>query len=438
MRPKIALITAKQSFENISRLIRRLSERCAVELAAYNTFEEAADLYARRADSFDGFLFSGWLPYAYVTHVHGSISKPSGYFRISEGSFFRTMFLLAAEHPGIDYSRVLLDDPRLDTDINALLPPGYACQITPFHPVEQTVRHGFAPENTTIPTELYQHIYRIALDVYRQAWRDGVVDVIVTCLANLGPALEREGIPHYVLQPSERDMLNDMERLVNRVQSGNYADMLSVCGLLETENKESPALVSRFARLNGADLMVAEEEGLLRIVTSKRCFANFTNATNGCRLSAYLKKHMRDDFHLGWGVGFDLPEARQNAQRAIKISRRVGMSTTFLIDSGGTLTGPLVSERRTTTDPLDVRHVENTPARFGISHEHLARINALIRYRGNNVLTSAELAEGMRISPRQARRLLNHLAETGGALAISAESDGSRGRPFVHYYVLLK
>jgi predicted ArsR family transcriptional regulator len=82
--------------------------------------------------------------------------------------------------------------------------------------------------------------------------------------------------------------------------------------------------------------------------------------------------------------------------------------------------------------------VENTPARFGISHEHLARINALIRYRGNNVLTSAELAEGMRISPRQARRLLNRLAETGGALAISAESDGSRGRPFVHYYMLLK
>lgn len=438
MHPKIAIITAKQSFENISRLYSRLSERCTVELSAYNTFEEAAELYAHRAETFDGFLFSGWLPYAYVTHTYGAIPKPSGYFRISEGSFFRTMFRLAVEHPGIDYSRVLLDDPRLDTDVNALLPPGCACRVISFHPTEQAMQQGFAPENAIIPAELYQQLYHIALDTYRKAWREGGVDIIVTCLANLSPALEREGIPHYVLQPSESDMLDDMERLVNRVQSGNYADMLSVCGLLETKNEESAALLSQFARLNGAALMVADEEGLLRIVTSNRCFTGITSTAAGCRLSSYLKKKMRDDFHLGWGVGFDLLEARQNAQRALRIAHRAGARTTFLIDSGGKVSGPLTSTRRTAADPFDTGRTVDIPARYGVSPALIARINALIRARGSNVFTSAELAEGMRISQRSARRVLSRLTETGGALPVSMESDGNRGRPFVHYCVSLK
>lgn len=437
MLPKIALIAARQSLESTIRPADAgLSKKCELLLLPYDRLSEVAGLYQANRDACDGFLFSGWLPYS-LAAGNGGIDKPHDYFRLSEEDFYRTMFRVCAENPGVDLSRVMVDDPEFETDFRDLMPERRRCLVTTCYPLEFAMQAvssaGSADEGSLV--------YGVALGVYLSAWKMRRVDVIVTRLANLSPALTEHGIKHYLLAPSRATIADCADRLVNRINSGNYADMLLVSGILETEadrQEEFVRILSVFNRQSGMNLVLSRENGRIRITTSNRHFRLLTGDLTDCRVSQALREKSACAYALGWGVGYDLQSAHANAQKALKIARHTGSRCTFAVTEQGRVVGPLLSHNRIVFEADTDRQTEELCRRYDISRLHLKRIHALIASRKSSVFTSDELAESLGISPRSARRILLRLSESGGAELAEPEDTGLRGRPAQRYCIRLE
>jgi len=440
MLPKIALISAASSFENIAPILPEFEDRCQIEVFCYEQLGDVVKLYNDCKDSFDGFMFSGWLPYSMVEGICRDNGKPHRYFNISEGDFFRVMFKISVEHPGIDYRRVMVDDPQLDLDLSEIFEPGRECMITSFYPLEYAMQ-CISQESHSADIS---SIYTAALDAYRSAWRANNIDVVVTRLTNIGRILKEENIAYYVLAPSKATMCDCMERLINLVNSGHTIDMLSVYGILEwdaddlQEARQSLyTAISLFNKRNGSSLLLSIKENSVHISTTNIYFRKLTNRLKSCKLSEFLKEETSFSFNLGWGVGCDIVQAKQNAAKAIKLARHRGKDSTFAVDEKGYVVGPLLSQvclKYSDETPQEIIDLSN---RYDISRIHVKQILSLIKQQNKNIFTSEELAEGLGISQRSARRILAKLYSNGGAIRLEDNETGLRGRPSLRYSISL-
>lgn len=438
MLPRIALISAKQSFErSITPILDELKKKCELVVLPYERLDDVNTLYLSCKDDIDGFLFSGWLPYSVVAAA-GRLEKPYDYFTISEGDFYRVMFMACMENPGLDLSRVLLDDPALGTSLSELLPDIGKCRLTASNRLASAMT---AISDDESRSGQVGELYSVAMESYLAAWKAEEIDLVVTRLTNLAPVLARYGVKHYVLAPGRASMLECAERLINRVNSGNYADMLTVCGMLETSaakmNDFSKA-VSIFNRKNGMNMVLSIEGGLVRLTTSNKHFKLITENLEECKLSSALQKRCDASFSFGWGVGYDLQSAHVNALKALKIARHSGVKRTFVVTEQGKVVGPLLGERRLSFDAGTDERTNLLSDRYDISRMNVKKIRALISQRKSNVFTSEELAVELGVSPRSARRILAKLNDTGGAEMLETNETGMRGRPAVKYCIKLE
>lgn len=434
----IGLITAKGSYENIRTVLPRFEGRCSFKIFCYEHPEQAVDFYCLQKNVCDGFLFSGWLPYATVAAACGEPEKPSAFFKVSEGDFFRTLFRLSVEHPGIDYRRVMVDDPEFSLDLSDIFASMQGFSVTSFKPLVSAMHKVSGEEAQPFDGSFYPQ----AMDAYRQAVQDGRADIIVTRLPNLSPLLTKEGLCHYVLSPGAETIGQCIDRLLYQVESGHYVDMLSVYGILEAFDPKDAALAallraaSLFNRREGTPLFLSQDGARINIFTPHAAFRRLTDNLSDCKLSDALRS-VGCRFTLGWGVGYDVAQAKQNATRAARLARHTGIGSSFAVDEQGIVTGPLLSEK-----PLRYRAENSTDIvtlsnRYDISRMHIKQILAIIDARGSNVFTSDELAQSLGVSPRSARRILCKLTDTGGATIAETNETGLRGRPGFRYCVTL-
>lgn len=440
MFPKIALISAANSIDHIAPILPKFRDYSHIEVFCYEHLNDVSRLYYACENSFDGFMFSGYLPYLMATSSGVDFRKPHSYLNITQGDFFRTMFQLAVEHPGIDYRRVMVDDPLLNLDLSEIFPPGHEFKTMSFFPLESSMQAGFNATATMAASNI--NVYELALEAYRNMWRANDIDIVVTRLTNIIPILEEEKITSYLLTPSRDSMVESMDRLINLVKSSYYADALLVYGVLEwdpaepSENRqELSAALSHCNWRNSLNLYSREEE--VHISTSYAYFQELSNHLTDCSLSAHLKKNTNCSFFMGWGVGYDIRQAKQNANKAVHIAHTRGKRSTFIVNQEGLVIGPMLEDIRLNYSADTSQEIVDLSNRYDISRSHVKQILALIKQRESDIFTSEELAQGLGGSLRNARRLLTKLNTTGGAEILESEETGKRGRPSLRYRVSL-
>ena len=441
MLPSVAVICPLYSRPALASFLEEVQDECRTELLCYRTLDEILPLFNSVESTFDGLLFSGWLPYSVVIAAKGVIQKPCSFFSISEGDFYQAMFDLSVRYPRVPYSRVMVDDPQLDFDIRSRFQPDNACIVTSFYLLEYTMTLlSDSRTGQTAPEELYT----AALQAYRDAFFGGRVDAIVTRLPNLIPVLEREGIPCMAMSPSKHTMTERMERLIYAIGNNNYSGMLSVCGLLKPrEGADGSALqelrrtADRFNQAHAANLYLSTEEDAVRITTSNVHFKRIQDKKEGCLLSDYLLLHTDVPFSLGWGLGNDVMKARANAGTALKLAKHTSGSNTYLVTESDMVVGPMKAQGQLSFSAVRDEALLVDSARYDTSPVNLQRLRALIKQRGDRVFTSEELAQALSLSPRSSRRILLKLCERGGAVLLDNEVTGLKGRPCLRYKVLV-
>lgn len=108
--------------------------------------------------------------------------------------------------------------------------------------------------------------------------------------------------------------------------------------------KSSLAHIQSSLRELGGGMILRNYANSTEILTSNSTLRRLTRNGSRSQLTDYLRQNCATAFSLGWGVGLNVLQAQQNANRAINESLRDPSHGTYLIDENDRLTGPLGAE----------------------------------------------------------------------------------------------
>ena len=186
--------------------------------------------------------------------------------------------------------------------------------------------------------------------------------------------------------------------------------------------------------------MTSRRTGSSRLNEDESFGGAYFRYRNGSRsqLTDYLRQNCATAFSLGWGVGLNVLQAQQNANRAINESLRDPSHGTYLIDESDRLTGPLGAEGCRTFSTQSSQEAQLLAQRVGLSLTNAERLLEVSRNQLNMRVTRNDLSLYLNTTPRTANRILNRLTELGAAVAVGTEQSNSAGRPISTYRLELQ
>ncbi|MDL2272053.1 hypothetical protein LJC23_03365 [Desulfovibrio sp. OttesenSCG-928-I05] len=424
MKFSIGIITAEQSLAMIRGVHDAMSALCDVTYLPYATMSQLTDIYTEHAHRFDGLVFSGLLPYEYVVSHVGAVLKPHVYFELTDRDFYKAFASLLFRHPGLDVTRLVMDRPHVDVDFAETFSGATPQYFTPI------INDPSSLESA------YEATMRQALSL----WQTGKIDRVLTRLTNLRTALTRAEIPCDVLFPSGPSMLDSFNALYNHMQSRALDSSMTAVGLVLAPTASPPeqhllhAALARFNASVSMPLVIRDYSGMFELITSNEVLRDLTRDYTHCLLTGHIRESGLAAC-VGWGLGRDIVQAQQNAEKALQESRRNPARHAYLVTMDGELTGPMVEGQGVSVTSEPGQAVEHVARELGISSANLQKLVDLQERRGIRHFSSADLAFYLNITPRSASRILLKLEENGSAKAVRTTQTTARGRPFKIYEV---
>lgn len=435
MRANIGIIAASGSLANLQTVDEQLRQRCDITYLPYSTTMELTNLYLEHASRFDGFLFSGEFPRNYLVENVCSITKPYQCLQLADREFYRVIARLYARNAHMDFGRVMFD--LSDTAVRQELVRVFQ-DVFPGdeQPCIYAVRRG----------EHSASRYEAAMERYREQWKSGAVELIVTGLSNLARQLEREGIPHVLLQPAPGTILECLSALLTDVQTARMEQTRSACctiGLAEEQaapqdyQRLEKALEQFNARQNMA-FVLRRNGNMYDAVTSGAVAKELTQGYTTCLLTSWLLEAMPFSTHVGWGMGFDVVTAHRNAMRAIQQSRRDTNRNTYMVNEADEMIGPLCGDRTISYRLRPDARTSRMAKVLGISSVNLEKLISLQEKKQLTQVSASDLVFYLDITPRSAARILQKLSAHGAVVQVGNVHLNGRGRPAAVYRLELE
>ncbi len=140
---------------------------------------------------------------------------------------------------------------------------------------------------------------------------------------------------------------------------------------------------------------------------------------------------------IGIGIGQTANEAELHAREALK-KASVNNPSCFVMDLDGTVHGPIGNEIQLCYSiRSDDQRVLEMAKLANLSSSTINRILSFCEAIGKNTFTTKELANGLGITPRSARRILTKLEKVKLATVTGEEQPVHRGRPRQIYSLVL-
>lgn len=430
MNISIGIFTAEPPMENIKNATQQINENCAFTFLPYTSMDHLVALYKERAQQFDGLLFSGLLPYQSILSNLGAPQKPHGYLELTDRDYYRVILRVIHQNRGLDIHRILIDqlDDMPWTEIfgdNTAVPQNF---------IMQALRYGMHNDR----------FYSEVLETYTRLWLDREIDFVITRVTNLAQPLRERKIPFELLLPSHESMRENIMKLIQEIQSNHIVDALSAIGVLQPENnlstEDETQLLEHLGELNhryGILLILRQSELGIEIITSNNVLRELTDSYGCCLVSGYIHEHCDIPFCLGWGVGFDVMHAQQNAVRALKESQRSKERYPYLITEQDELVGPLARGKSVSLSTAPGKDANILAKKLGISPTNMQKLLTIQRWHNNPRLNRDDLALYLNVTLRTANRILTKLSQTGAARVVATEQSPSAGRPMAVYELRL-
>ena len=428
----IGIISAKSSLSHIqSSLSSRDSATYQFHYFPYSFVDEVPQIYKEHEHDCDGFVFSGALPYYQLLRHYSKLRVPCTYIDVTQRDYYRTLLQVTYQNPHLDIRRIWLDRPAVDIPWEYIFgTPDARPQMRPEVSIEPLFQPG-----------IYQDIFQ----QYRDIIQNHQADFIITRVTNLNEQLKAANIPFALLLPSPSGIWETVEKLIHLIQSQQMADNLSAVGLVRvadgTDSRQVPDFqewIAQFNRELGGGLILRNYANSTEILTSNSTLHRLTRNGSRSQLTDYLRQNCTTFFSLGWGVGLNVLQAQQNANRAINESLRDPNHGTYLIDENDRLTGPLDAEGCRTFSTQSSQEAQLLAQRAGLSLTNAERLLEVSRNQLNLRVTRNDLSLYLNTTPRTANRILNRLTELGAAVAVGTEQGNSAGRPISTYRLELQ
>lgn len=392
----------------------------------YEKETEALDLVKANIHKVDVVSFAGPIPYL-LTKDKLPPYLPLVYVRYSGVALYRVLFQILQQNQG---KTNLIEHLSID--------------ILPASAVKETYEElGLNSSQVYVLEEKYFLNSANQIAEHRRCYEAGLSMAAVSCLTSTYKELLKLKIPAYRICPTLFDIRETL-RLAKSVGLTLYHRKAQVAvAILKMEQvslasgtKNTQRLTLELHQLlldygdrtgatvsfNGGDeFIIFSTRGALETATM-----NFRQAP----LIDEIQEKVGINVALGLGIGHSATEAENNARTALQQSQDSGWNNCCILQERGIMIGPIGSafplayEMRSLNPELMA-----VAGQSGLSVTTVSRLEATMANYGRTTLTANEVAEGLGLTLRSARRIINMLDEAGLATVVGMEQPVGKGRP---------
>ncbi|WP_026876077.1 hypothetical protein [Jiangella gansuensis] len=377
----------------------------------YDHETQAPGLVTTHASGVDAWLFTGIVPY---TIAHEALTRPATFVDYSGSTLLQALVRLLRDGSDVTALSVdTLDTAQVhDTLTDAGVPTG-GVRTMPYRP------------GATAADFVAFHRRHVAR-------HPGAV--AVTCLASVHDELAGE-LPAFRLAPSPQSVRGALRQLLLTATSQIQEDSQVALGLVEL----SPATANDHADL-------AREVGMLGgslsrysdtmslIVTTRGPLHDASHGFTALPLLHRLSPR-HDVVRIGFGLGHSGAEAERLARRALARARNHG-DVAAVVSSRNDV-DILLEAVAPAEAPVSEQSRAVVASRVGLSVATLDRLREITAASGDRPLTTRDIADGLGVQLRTARRMLQRLELAGCAERSGSLESGTIGRPLTLYRVTL-
>lgn len=427
---KIAVVGPEQSVNRILEIAKEFEQDLTFIPYIYKKTSEVKEFVLQPPQMVDYWLFSGYIPYQIAVNASG---KKETYVHIdsSELSIYKGIVQLSKEH------RHMLEKISVDA-IEGFFFEDELLQVEKM--LKQTYIKKF---NVEVNEELL-------FEFHNELWKEGKIEAAFTCYPTVYEKLQKLGIPAFWLSPSRNEVSHTIRMFFEKIKTSYYKDTQISTAMIEVlaydaiqeKLKESyqleylklhlkKTLLQLCERLDGS--LFEEGNGRYAIFSTRGAVEREVNLLK--EKIAYLKIEADSDIAVGIGYGQTVFAAEMNANRAIRESKRKEAKEMVMIEENGKMIDIIGEETLVytyrTNDPYVIAKLEEG----NISIKTFNRITSLIRKMNWTDFTTKDLAIHLKMSDRNAQRIIADLCRVNLVEQIGKASPHSKGRP-VNVYKL--
>jgi hypothetical protein len=425
MKIRVGAVGPKDSVNLIGDIAKEFSDHMVIVPFTYNSVEETAEIIQKGKLQVDVWLFSGQAPYA-IAKEHQITQK--AFFPPLNGSSL-TKILLEISYK----DRRMLERLSFDTIPGKDINETFAELGLPYEGLHLYSYSGYKPTNELV-------------SFHSSLFQNHMVDACVTCLHSVHQELKRLGIPVYRISPT---------RMIIR-QTLNLARQQG-----ETLHFKKSQIAVQFVQIGEMEKLIVENRVSYDVhrlnLQLQEAILDYTEAISGSFVSLGNGKYIifstrgsiedQNGYHpsvllekislitnlttnIGIGYGETSLAAEQNAQLALIHARNYGGFCCFLVDHSGSIKGPLQQPDSIVFDyRTDNKELSDKLKKAGVTITTFNKLLSVQKNISQNSITSANISEWLKMTQRNANRILNDLEQQGLAVIIGEESPVSRGRP---------
>lgn len=433
MDAKLLFIPNRYFLKSTEDALRRVAPDLETAVLPYDTLAQLPQIYARHADAYDAVFVTGSSARHVIERSFPDEKRPLVVYQVDSDALHRDILRLALETQNLDFHRIAPD---------FMLPLENAFSVADFLQLEdmgEVLRQNERLAELALAPQ-GQSPEEILLARIDALWQSNAIDRVLCLYASLVPGLTARGIPFscpFISDGHLKRLIHDvlMRLELNRLHENHPAIIQLFPRRSSPDGGEEMhrlhAEVQRFVRENLPDCVLQETENCCVLITSMKLLRALTDEFCTCRLSAYLRERLDFPVAVGYGVGTTVPHAMNNVQIASKEAKLVGQP--FVVDSNGTLIGPLDSARRMVVSSQSPSDVSAVAKRCGLSTMTIRKLLSIMRSNNSNKITTQELAQRLGTTVRNADRIILNLCRGGAAKPVYTHSGHSRGRPIRVY-----
>lgn len=423
MKAKAGLLGPKDSVQNIMEIAADFQSKLEVIPYIYNEPSESEAIVEQNQHFVDFWICTGYTPYYLTKKYH----KQQLFFypRFNQGSIAIILLnILYKDRKNIE--RISIDSffkqQFIDLYQENHIPLG---QLHLLH-------------NVGLPSSEI-------VEYHANLFRTRKVDICITSLRSVYEKLVSMNILVYRVTATKENIKQTISEGYEKWEKFHFRNsqiavmMIKIGEMMDTAAKDSISydLHRLNLKIQNSVLDFAESVSGSFITTGIGSFLIFStrgsierNSQEGNSLLFQIELLTDSKANVGIGYGDTAMIAEKNAILALEHAEAYGTYTGFLVDDKGNITGPLHQKKtigfnyRVTDEELS-----NKLKKAGVTISTYNKMASVQKNLGKHAITAADISEWLKMTARNARRILTNLEEQGLAKIIGEEVPLTRGRP---------
>jgi hypothetical protein len=430
---RVGIVGPDDSIKKIKAIAITFSE-AVWTFFEYSDVNNALDLVISNINDVDVFLLTGEVPYNMVMQSKHIINKPLHYVPHTGTALYRTLLEMTIHHQK-SLARISIDTVSQEDVMEVYNELG-------------------------IP---FSQIYIKSLDsdpgtwgeAHLELWKQNKIDAVITSLSETSNFLLENKVPVFRIRPTQSiirsclksiidvSLLQDAQKgqiLIQLINIDRYINLIHYLGSEYDAQKIQLELYKRlldYAReVEGSFTSLGKDTFLL--ITTQGAYQKYTEGKLMNPIPEWVLENLPISISIGIGEGRSGIEAETHARIALKHAQENGGDCCFFTSLIGEVNGPLGREELMSFSYQLEGEMLQIAKQAGISPATFGKVAYVLKKSSKNELSAVELAQYLKITPRQARRILIQLESIGIAKRIGEESLSVSGRPRIIYEINLK